>query len=122
MSGGSGTGSAAADAKLPTTFDVLREVPLRHLPNDAKFVVQRQRGGSVPPDAVQFYLAWKWKAPDGKDVWRGCGSVQADQVQEVVDALIEAHKAATGRDVSSGPKRTGTFADLCCGDDEGEGC
>ena len=122
MSGVGGTaGTGAADAKLPTSFKVLQEVPLSHLPNDAKFVVQRQRGGSVPDSAVQFYLAWKWRSPDGKDVWRGGGSIQADQIQDMVNALVEAHKSETGEAVSLGPRRTGTFADLCGDGDEGEG-
>lgn len=118
MSGGNGTAQTGADASLPTSFDVLAEVPLRHLPNDAKFVVQRQRGGAVPPNAVQFYLAWKWKSADGKDVWRGGGSVQAEQVSEMIDALDKAYKAATGKSPS---KATGTFADLLVDDDDVDG-
>ena len=121
MSSGSGSGSgatAAPDTRKPTTFSVLQDVPLRHLPNNGKFVVQRQRGGHVPDDAVQFYLAWSWDAPNGGGrAWKGGGSVQAGQVQDVIDALstaVEKAESSGGAIAGSpeGEKRPPTYAVL----------
>ena len=118
-SGGSGSGATAPpDTRKPTTFSVLQDVPLRHLPNNGKFVVQRQRGGHVPDDAVQFYLAWSWDAPNGGGrAWKGGGSVQAGQVQDVIDALSTAvEKAGASGGAIAGPpegeKRPPTYAVL----------
>lgn len=90
MSSGSSGGSGQAGARPPTSFSVLAEVPLRHLPNNGRIAVQRQRGGYVPDDAVQFYLGWSWDAPNGGRAWKGGGSIQAGQVQAVIDALATA--------------------------------
>ena len=138
-SGSSGSGAAppaavrdASGAIPPTTYSVLAEVPLGHLPNNAKICVQRQRGGYVPEDAVQFFLAWAWDAPGGSTAWKGGGSIQAEQIPDVIAALARAYKSETGQPVpglggvdgSAGDAgeetgRTGTFADLYVAD-EGE--
>ena len=132
MSSISNGGSAESAARLPTSFKVLAEVPLRHLPNNGKFVVQRQRGGSVPDGATQFFLAWSWDAPNGEKSWKGGGSVQAEQIPAMIDALARAYEAETGEklpacggsgDGCGAPAepevdRTGTFADML---DEEEG-
>ena len=121
---------------VPTSFEVLSEVALDHLPNDARFVVQRQRGGSVPEDAVQFYLAWNWQGLNGSGrTWKGGGSVQAGQIPAMIDALARAYEAATGEKlpgcggVGGGGKggrpaepeigQSGTFADMCAGEEGG---
>ena len=87
----SGAGGGSASARPKTSFAVLAEVPLKHLPNSGRLAVQRQRGGYVPDEAVQFYLGWSWDAPNGGRAWKGGGSVQAGQVQAVIDALAEAY-------------------------------
>ena len=90
MSSGGGGGSAAARPK--TSLTVLAEVPLKHLPNNGRLAVQRQRGGYVPDEAVQFYLGWSWDAPNGGRAWKAGGSVQAEQVQAMIDAIAEAYE------------------------------
>lgn len=129
---GSGSGSAGGTAaRPPTSFKVLAELRLNHLPNNGKFVVQRQCGGSVPDGATQFYLAWSWDAPNGGTSWKGGGSVQADQIPAMIDALVKAYESETGEklpacggsgnggnDAPTEPKigESGTFADMFAGE------
>ena len=99
------SGGGSASARPPTSFTVLEEVPLKHLPNNGRIAVQRQRGGYVPDDAVQFYIGWSWDAPNGGRAWKGGGSVQAGQVQDVIDALAGAlDKAKAGGGQAAKPE------------------
>lgn len=96
------SGGAAAEQR-PRSFSVVAEVPLKHLPNNGKIAVQRQRGGYVPDDAVQFYLGWSWDAPTGGRAWKGGGSIQAEQIPDVIKALSTALDKAGGGKAEAAP-------------------
>lgn len=98
----SGTGGSSAAARPPTSFSVIAEVPLRHLPNNGRLAVQRQRGGYVPDEAVQFYIGWSWDAPNGGRAWKGGGSIQAGQVPDVIKALAAALDKVAGSKAAGG--------------------
>lgn len=120
----SGNGSGSGAPGGPPSMRVVTEVALKHLPNDAHIAIQRQTGGPVPADEIQLYIAWNWKSEGGGRAWGRGGSIQAEQIPDLIDALARAYKSETGEDVpgwadgggaADGP--TGTFADLCTGDD-----
>lgn len=137
-----GEAKASDGQQAPPTYIALADVPLKHLPNGARFIVQRQRGGMIPDGAVQFYLAWSTVKANGGTLYSGGGSVQADQVPDVIDALARAYEKETGERLPSGTGapaqeyggfvlpdeppaseagRSGTFADLCADDEEEAG-
>ena len=91
------------------SFEKLDEMNLKHLPNDAKIILQRQTGDKIPDDAVQFYLATTFVNPDNNQtVWNKGPSIQLEQIPEFVEKLNNIYKKYSGKNTEN---KTVTFAD-----------
>ncbi len=93
-------------------FETIKEMSLKHLPNDAKLVIQRQRGEHIQNDAVQFGLPTTFVNPDnGQLVWNRGPSIQLEQMPELIQMLQKTYDTFSDT-LEKTPARTGTFADM----------
>ncbi len=92
-------------------FETIDQMELKHLPNNAKLILQRQKGGMIPKDKFQFGLPTTFVNPDnGQTVWNRGPSIQLEQIPELIDMLKQTYEKYSGKDIKTSGKRT-TFAD-----------
>ncbi len=94
-------------------FETITQMKLNHLPNDARLVLQRQKGGVIPKDAVQFGLPTTFvNSANGQTVWNRGPSIQVEQIPELIQILTDIHKKySDNHSTEKSKERTGTFAD-----------
>ena len=94
-------------------FETIAQMKLRHLPNDAELMIQRQKGSMIPDDKVQFGLPSTFVNQDnGQTVWNRGPSIQLEQLPELIEMLTDTYEKYAGKklsDANSG--KTNTFAD-----------
>jgi len=91
-------------------FETISQMNLKHLPNDAKLIIQRQKGGMMPDNTIQFGLPTTFlNSENGETVWSSGPSIQIQQIPELIEMLSKVYERYSGKETS---KRTGTFADL----------
>lgn len=94
-------------------FETISQMKLHHLPNDAKLILQRQRGDMITSDKVQFGLPTTFINPDNKQtVWNRGPSIQLEQLPELIKILTDAHKKYSKENTEN---RVVTFADAIDG-------
>ena len=92
-------------------FETIDQMKLNHLPNDAKLMLQIQKGGMIPQDKFQFGLPTTFVNPDNRQtVWNRGPSIQLEQIPELMDMLKQTYEKYSGKDNKTSGKRT-TFAD-----------
>ncbi len=88
-------------------LEKINEIPLHHLPNDAKLVLQRQKNDYIADDTIQLYIATNFlNAENGNTVWNKGFSIQMNQIPELIKMLQDAQKK-----YSENVEKTVTFAD-----------
>jgi hypothetical protein len=92
------------------SFEKIDQMPLLHLPNDAKLILQRQKSDIIG-DTIQLYLATTFVSTDSKTVWNKGFSIQVQQIPQLIEMLQKTHDKFTQSEKSQ-PARTNTFADL----------
>jgi len=96
-------------------FETIDQMKLKHLPNNAKLILQRQKGGMIPKDKFQFGLPTTFVNPDNKQtVWNRGPSIQLEQIPELIDMLKQTYEKYSEKDNKTSGKRN-NFAD--CIDD-----
>lgn len=108
---------ATNSATAPYNFEKIDEIAVKHLPNNAKILLQRQTGGKISDDAIQFYLGTSYvNADNNQTVWGKGASIQLEQLPEFIEKLGNLYKKYSGKeaisDVSKKQQHTNTFADL----------
>lgn len=104
-------------------YETIRAIELKHLPNHAKLLLQKQTGGKIPQGDIQFGLPSTFVNPDnGEDVWCNGPSIQLEQLPELIEVLTDAYGRYSGKDLdikttSSSSEKTNTFADVLCEDE-----
>lgn len=94
-------------------FETISQMKLNHLPNDAKLILQRQKGGMIPKGKVQFGLPTTFVNPDNKQtVWNRGPSIQLEQIPELIYMLQKIYEKYSGCKLESKPQITCTFADM----------
>jgi hypothetical protein len=91
-------------------FERIDQMPLLHLPNDAKLVLQRQKSDIIG-DKVQLYLATTFLSTDSKTVWNKGFSIQIQQIPQLIEMLQKMHDKFIQSEKSQSA-RTNTFADM----------
>jgi len=94
-------------------FETISQMKLHHLPNEAKLIIQRQKGDMIPDDKIQFGLPTTFlNSENGQTVWNRGPSIQIQQIPELVEMLSKVYEKYSGKNITHSTKRTGTFADL----------
>jgi hypothetical protein len=98
-------------------FETLGEIKLNHQPNNARLIIQRQKGTMIPKDKVQFGLPTVFVNPENKElVWNRGPSIQLEQIPELIELLQKVYaKYSDGKALpmtTTAASKTGTFADL----------
>ncbi len=95
-------------------FETIAQMKLRHLPNDAELMIQRQKGSMIPDDKVQFGLPSTFVNQDnGQTVWNRGPSIQLEQIPELIQMLQKAYEKYSKKKYSDAKsERTHTFADI----------
>jgi hypothetical protein len=79
-------------------FKQLDEMPLKHLPNDAKLLLQQQFGDMIDDEAVQMYLATTFVNPtNSQTVFNKGFSIQLEQIPEMIEMLTKIYEKFSGR-------------------------
>lgn len=95
-------------------YDTIMSMKLKHLPNDAKLLIQRQTGGKINKESIQFGLPSTFVNPDNCQIVTMNGpSIQLEQIPELIEILTKAYEKYSGcklPETKSG--KTNTFADV----------
>ena len=95
---------------MSQNFEEIDKMPLKHLPNDAKLHIQRQKAPFIPEDTVQLYFATSFKnAENNERVWNKGFSIQLESIPAMIELLKKVQQQYAG---PTDTGRTGTFADL----------
>ena len=96
-------------------YETIRAMELKHLPNSAKILLQKQTGGKIPQDVIQFGLPSTFVNPDNSEVvWCNGPSIQLEQIPELIAILTQAYEKYSGKDAGINTSvKTNTFADVC---------
>ena len=94
-------------------FETLGEMRLKHLPNDTRLLVQRQRGSMIPDNAIQFGLPTTFVTESGRSAFVKGPSIQLEQIPELIKILTDVYQRYHNKtEETSNDTRTYTFGDL----------
>jgi len=94
-------------------FETISQMKLHHLPNDAKLVIQRQRGAMIPDGTIQFGLPTTFvNSENNQTVWNRGQSIQIQQIPELIEMLSKVYEKYSRKNIPYSTKRTVTFADF----------
>ena len=94
-------------------FETICTMTLKHLPNDAKLILQRQKSNIIG-DKIQFGLPTTFvNAENNQTVWNKGPSIQLEQLPELIEMLRKTYEKHTGEKLAeTNPRKTNTFADM----------
>ncbi len=68
-----------------THYQTIKKMKLKHLPDNSEILIQKQTGGKIPKNAVQFGLPFTFVNSENKQtVWNNGPSIQLDQIPDGV--------------------------------------
>ena len=74
-------------------FETIAQMKINHLPNNAKLLLQIQKGNKVPQDEVQFGLPSTFiNSENSQTVWNRGPSIQLEQIPELIEMLTKAYE------------------------------
>ncbi len=89
-------------------FETIAHMELKHLPNDARLIIQRQKGNMIPKGKVQFGLPSTFVNQDNNQtVWNRGPSIQLEQIPELIEMLRKTYEKYS----KTAENKTVTFAD-----------
>jgi len=71
----------------PTKYETIRSMRVNGIPNNVTIHIQRQTGGKIPGDVIQFGLAATWINEKGDEVWGSPPKWQLEQIPELVEMM-----------------------------------
>ena len=90
-------------------FETIAQMKLKHLPNDARLLLQRQKGNMIPKNKVQFGLPSTFvNSENNQTVWNRGPSIQLEQLPELIELLAKAYERYSEKHAED---KTVTFAD-----------
>jgi len=95
-------------------FKTIAQMDLKHLPNNAKLLLQRQTGGMIPSDKIQFGMPTTFvNETNNETVWNRGPSIQLEQIPQLIEILQKAYEEYSGKKIqaNSTAVKTNTFAD-----------
>lgn len=96
-----------SESKTTTQYETVKKMSLNHLPDKSELIIQKQTGGKIPKNAVQFGLPFTFVNPNNNQtVWNNGPSIQLEQIPELIKMLDYAYEKYSEK------AKTCTFADV----------
>ena len=95
-------------------FETIAQMKINHLQNNAKLLLQIQKGNKVPQDKVQFGIPSTFiNSENSQTVWNRGPSIQLEQIPELIEMLQKTHGKYSGKKTTNAKteKTIVTFAD-----------
>ncbi len=90
-------------------FETIAKMKLKHLPNNAELIIQRQKGSMIPEDVIQFGLPSTFvNSENNQTVWNRGPSIQLEQIQELITMLRKVYEKYSEKTIKD---KTVTFVD-----------